>query len=209
MSIEELSMSMFATRADYDAAALAQRVADLEAENAKFRQWLAESNERAEDYAGRVLKLDDECDELKEERDNTAAHVASIARQLGDEALQVDDIAVRVLSVVAERDALRARMAEIEEPVALVETSGPQGAGIGWTGAARPVGAALYTRPVPAQAVPDADAARYRWLCERFGVTQLPVLLQRAAGCYVADYKESIDATVDRLMIAAAPEAAR
>ena len=49
------------------------------------------------------------------------------------------------------------RLAEIEaqEPVALVETSGDQGAGIGWSGAAQPVGAKLYARPVPAQAAPD------------------------------------------------------
>lgn len=54
------------------------------------------------------------------------------------------------------------RLAEIEaqEPVALVETSGNQGAGIGWSGAAQPVGAKLYARPVPAQAVPDEHAVR-------------------------------------------------
>lgn len=59
--------------------------------------------------------------ELEAERDHAASHIASIACQLGSEALQVDDIAVRVLAVVAERDELRARLAEIEaqEPVRL------------------------------------------------------------------------------------------
>jgi len=84
MSTEQLSMSMFASRADYDAAVLAQRVEDLEAENAKFRQWLAESNERAEDYAGRVLKLDDECDELKEERDTLRDLIAAAIAELAE-----------------------------------------------------------------------------------------------------------------------------
>lgn len=53
---------------------------------------------KAADLAQRVA-------ELEQERNTTAAHVAMIARQLGDEALQVDDIAVRVLALVADHDA--------------------------------------------------------------------------------------------------------
>ena len=99
------------------------------------------------------------------------------------------------------------RLAEIEaqEPVALVETSGDQGAGIGWSGAAQPVGAKLYARPVPAQAVPDADGARFRWLCEdhsdRETRERCRSLIDRLPVMSYSDAVMSIDAAM-----AAAPE---
>jgi hypothetical protein len=46
MSTEQLSMSMFATGADYDAAVLVRRVADLEAERDALRARLAEIEAR-------------------------------------------------------------------------------------------------------------------------------------------------------------------
>jgi septal ring factor EnvC (AmiA/AmiB activator) len=63
------------------AADQAQRIAKLEAENSKFRAWLAESNERAEDFAGRVLRLDDENEDLKAERDDLRARLDAMERQ--------------------------------------------------------------------------------------------------------------------------------
>lgn len=53
---------------------------------------------------------------------------------------------------------------------------------------------------VPAEKVKaDAvDAERYRWLCDKLGQTHLPALIERIINDYVADYKPSIDATIDR-----------
>lgn len=51
---------------------------------------------------------------------------------------------------------------------------------------------------VLAEAAKDReDAERYRWLCEKLGETQLPVLIERITTGYVADYKPSIDAAID------------
>ncbi|MDH2051199.1 hypothetical protein [Achromobacter marplatensis] len=57
---------------------------------------------------------------------------------------------------------------------------------------------------VPAPATGDAlDAARYRWLCDKFGVTKLPCAIERIIeGKYVADGKESIDAAIDAAIAA-------
>lgn len=48
------------------------------------------------------------------------------------------------------------------------------------------------------------DAARYRWLCEAFGVTYFPVALERLLtgddGVYIADGKPAIDAAIDAAM---------
>lgn len=109
--------------------------------------------------------------ELEAERDHTAAHVASIARQLGDESLQVDDIAVRVLGLVAERDALRAKLDGIEaqEPVMYVLRSAASRPQPSVVTHQRYLSVAisdrvdeglehldpLYARPVTAQAAPD------------------------------------------------------
>lgn len=147
--------------------------------------------------------------ELEAERDNTAAHVASIARQLGDAALQVDDIAVRVLGLVAERDALRARLAEIEaqEPICMVQMT-TTGGRLRYNPDAKQLpehGMALFARPVPAQAVPDADSARFRWLCEdhddRETREQCRSLIDRLPVMSYSDAVMSIDAAM-----AAAPE---
>jgi hypothetical protein len=138
------------------------------------------------EHAQRVTLQHHACDlaqriaELEAERDTTAAHVASIARQLGGEALQVDDIAVRVLAVVAERDALRARLAQIEgqeEPVAQVEVSVPHLRSIVVRdipgGEIPDAGTQLYARPVPAipagwklvpeEPTPEMEKAGERW----------------------------------------------
>lgn len=46
------------------------------------------------------------------------------------------------------------------------------------------------------------DAERYRWLSEKFGVTNLPCAVERilAGEVYVADGKASIDAAIDAAM---------
>lgn len=107
--------------------------------------------------------------DLEAERANTAVHVASIASQLGDEGLQVDDIAVRVLGLVAERDELRTRLSEIEaqEPVAWQSkfTNDPQWAHCtkehyDWVRANQADWPnyqlrTLFARPVPVRAAPE------------------------------------------------------
>lgn len=46
------------------------------------------------------------------------------------------------------------------------------------------------------------DAERYRWLCEKYGVTQLPCSVERILGgsVYVADGKTGVDAAIDSEM---------
>ncbi|AZE55917.1 hypothetical protein C4K03_3764 [Pseudomonas synxantha] len=46
------------------------------------------------------------------------------------------------------------------------------------------------------------DAARYRFLCDKFGETKLPCVLERilAGDLYVADGKSSIDSAIDAAM---------
>lgn len=43
------------------------------------------------------------------------------------------------------------------------------------------------------------DAERYRWLCDKFGITKLPCAIERiiAGDVYVADGKAGIDAAID------------
>ncbi len=43
------------------------------------------------------------------------------------------------------------------------------------------------------------DAERYRWLCDKFGITKLPCALERiiAGDVYVADGKAGIDEAID------------
>jgi hypothetical protein len=52
-----------------------------------------------------------------------------------------------------------------------------------------------------------ADAARYRWLVHKFGVTSLPCMLEPLLDDYVADGKESLDAAIDSALALAAKEA--
>ncbi len=56
----------------------------------------------------------------------------------------------------------------------------------------------------PAPAAGDAlDAGRYRWLCDKFGITKLPCAIERIIeGSYVADGKEAIDAAIDAALAA-------
>ncbi|UNY40206.1 hypothetical protein KLEP174_gp53 [Pseudomonas phage vB_PcuM_ KLEP17-4] len=44
-----------------------------------------------------------------------------------------------------------------------------------------------------------ADAERYRWLCDKFGITKLPCAIERilSGEAYVADGKTGIDAAID------------
>ena len=65
----------------------------------------------------------------------------------------------------------------------------------------------LYARPVPAQAVPDADAARYRWLKTRpiDAPTNGPDLALWSDSCGDALRGDDADAAIDAAM-AAAPE---
>ncbi|WPQ35221.1 hypothetical protein [Achromobacter xylosoxidans] len=55
-----------------------------------------------------------------------------------------------------------------------------------------------------APAAGDAlDAARYRWLCDKFGITKLPCAIERIIqGSYVADGKAAIDAAIDTAIAA-------
>lgn len=55
-----------------------------------------------------------------------------------------------------------------------------------------------------APAAGDAqDAARYRWLCDKFGITKLPCAIERIIeGPYVADGKVAIDAAIDTAIAA-------
>ncbi|QEA10866.1 hypothetical protein [Bordetella phage vB_BbrS_PHB09] len=47
------------------------------------------------------------------------------------------------------------------------------------------------------------DAGRYRWLCDKFGITKLPCAIERIIeGTYVADGKDGIDAAIDAAIAA-------
>ncbi|KDD42631.1 hypothetical protein [Bordetella bronchiseptica] len=47
------------------------------------------------------------------------------------------------------------------------------------------------------------DARRYRWLCDKFGITKLPCAIERIIeGSYVADGKAAIDAAIDAAIAA-------
>jgi hypothetical protein len=105
-------------------------------------------------------------DGLQSERDEArsmfyascqASAAFAVALGLDEDENDPPNIADAIEELTAERNELRARLVEIEQqgPAAKVETSGNQGAGIGWTGAAQPVGAALYARPV--SAIPDGE----------------------------------------------------
>lgn len=120
-----------------------------------------------------------------------------------------------------ERDALRARLAEIEaqEPVmwqARFDDGGWQYCAkkhydavvadpSRWNKTRKYEVRALYARPVPAQAVPDADGARFRWLCEDHSDSetreQCRSLIGRLPGMSYSAAVMSIDAAM-----AAAPE---
>lgn len=55
----------------------------------------------------------------------------------------------------------------------------------------------------PAAAGDALDATRYRWLCDKFGITKLPCAIERIIeGTYVADGKEGIDAAIDAAIAA-------
>ncbi|MFY3300206.1 hypothetical protein ACOTEY_00475 [Achromobacter xylosoxidans] len=58
--------------------------------------------------------------------------------------------------------------------------------------------------PVNAPAAGDAlDVARYRWLCDKFGITKLPCAIERIIeGSYVPDGKNAIDAAIDAAIAA-------
>lgn len=43
------------------------------------------------------------------------------------------------------------------------------------------------------------DAERYAWLCDTYGETMLPCMLEPRMGDYVADGKDSIDAAIDSM----------
>lgn len=62
--------------------------------------------------------------------------------------------------------------------------------------------ALMAARPAPGAG--DArDAARYRWLCDKFGITKLPCAIERIIeGSYVPDGKAAIDAAIDTAIAA-------
>ena len=150
----------------------------------------------------------------------------SPARQAAIEAENTARVAAEqfVKGLEAERDELRARLAEIEaqEPVLWAPScashefaSEVRGYGQQLTvwfdrPAAEHPGRGhcqtpLFTKPSPAQAVPDADGARFRWLCEDHGDRetreQCRRLIDRLTVMSYSDAVMSIDAAM-----AAAPE---
>ncbi|MGY6273500.1 hypothetical protein ACXIUT_27850 [Achromobacter denitrificans] len=61
----------------------------------------------------------------------------------------------------------------------------------------------LYARPHAPAAGDALDAARYRWLCDKFGITKLPCAIERIIeGSYVPDGKAAIDAAIDTAIAA-------
>ena len=155
------------------------RIADLEAEVAAVRAHVI-----AEE--GDLPRVD------------TAQSVAAIVEQR-------DWLIESVRRTELERDELRARLAEIEaqEPVAISKAGNLFWAGNpqDWRG----VDCSLFASPVPAQAVPDADGARFRWLCEdhsdRETRERCRSLIDRLSVMSYSDAVMSIDAAM-----AAAPE---
>lgn len=107
------------------------------------------------------------------------------------------------------------RLAEIEAQEPAIVEAGELRVGFGdteeavWLKLSRniPLGTELFTRPVPAQAVPDADAARYRWLKTRpiEVPTNGPDLALWSDSCGDALRGDDADAAIDAAM-AAAPE---
>lgn len=161
------------------------RIADLEVKcvtlvsesEAKIQAMQAAFDERLTlDRANRLLvaelrQVNTERDELRKEIDcaEEAADVAacSLVREDSDGYECVSSyIRAVTQQLVKERDELRARLAVIEaqEPVAISKAGNLFWAGNpqDWRG----VDCSLFARPGPAQAVPDADGARFRWLCE-------------------------------------------
>lgn len=62
--------------------------------------------------------------------------------------------------------------------------------------------ALMAARPAP-DAGNALDAARYRWLCDKFGITKLPCAIERIIeGSYVPDGKKAIDAAIDAAIAA-------
>ena len=97
-----------------DAAILARTASQAQAE-----QYMAERNAaqlQAQREAGEMArKLREERDELSEQVAFTARHLAIISGVLGSpEPIEIDDIAARLHLLIAERNALAARLAEIE-----------------------------------------------------------------------------------------------
>lgn len=62
--------------------------------------------------------------------------------------------------------------------------------------------ALMAARPAP-DAGNALDAARYRWLCDKFDITKLPCAIERIIeGSYVPDGKKAIDAAIDAAIAA-------
>jgi hypothetical protein len=62
---------------------------------------------------------------------------------------------------------------------------------------------ALITGSAAPAAGDALDAARYRWLCDKFGITKLPCAIERIIeGSYVPDGKKAIDAAIDAAIAA-------
>ena len=62
---------------------------------------------------------------------------------------------------------------------------------------------ALITGSAAPAAGDALDAARYRWICDKFGITKLPCAIERIIeGSYVPDGKAAIDAAIDTAIAA-------
>lgn len=141
---------------------LVARIADLETKCDTLKRLHDAAADERNTARGAVRELERQVFALQQQRDVLQTCLDRHQRDEVDPPGYLQDAVIRAAGLgalhterdaaIKERDELRARLAGIEaqEPVALVETSGDQGAGIGWSRAAQPVGAKLYARPVPA-----------------------------------------------------------
>lgn len=150
---------------------LVAKNAELEAERNELIDQRDRGDAQNDMLLAELRQVNTERDELRKEIDcaEEAADVAacSLVREDSDGYECVSSyIRAVTQQLVKERDELRARLAVIEaqEPVAISKAGNLFWAGNpqDWRG----VDCSLFARPGPAQAVPDADGARFRWLCE-------------------------------------------
>ena len=212
----QLAIALLAQIGDDDSDAAIAAVHDLADEHAQ-RLTL---QHHAADQVWRIADLEVKCVTLKEPHDAAADerdNLIDAMREEIDEGLRLrelggalphENITAMTERVIKERDALRARMAEIEvqEPVAKIHSDGYWTARRGYDPLSdNKAFLSVYARPVTAQAVPDADGARFRWLCEdhsdRETRERCRSLIDRLPVMSYSDAVMSIDAAM-----AAAPE---
>jgi hypothetical protein len=155
MSTDQLSMSMFATRADYDEAVRAQyeQLTGLQIAVKLLAQI-------GNDDSDRAIAAVHDLAEAHAQRLTLQHHAADQVWRIAD--LEVKCVTLKDLHDAAadERDELRARLAELEgqEPICMVQMT-TTGGRLRYNPDATQLpehGTPLYARPVPAQAVPES-----------------------------------------------------